>query len=105
MATESGFQPAGAGAVSPREEDQELWKEKERDTMKEEFRGVFGGSAEEAVERERRGDVREEAARARARKVERVPSDEEVEDHSLDHAVLRTWCPPALRERQSRMGT
>ena len=58
--------------------------------MEEEFRRVFGESAEEVVEREMRGDVGEEAVRARARKTGAVPSEKEVEEHNLDHAVLRS---------------
>ncbi len=60
--------------------------------MEEEFRRVFGESVEEVVERVRQGGVGEEAVRARARKTEAVPSQREVEEHNLDHAVFRSWC-------------
>ncbi len=55
--------------------------------MEEELRRVFGESTEEVVERERPGGVGEEAVRARARKTEAVPSQREVEERNLDHAV------------------
>ena len=72
--------------------------------MEEEFRRVFGESAEEVVERERRGDVGEEAVRARARKAEIAPSDREVEEHNLDHAVFRSWCPHCVKGRAESCG-
>ena len=65
----------------------------------EEFRILFGESAEEVVEREMRGDVGEEAVRARARKTGAVPSEKEVEEHNLDHAVFRMWCPHCVKGR------
>ena len=65
--------------------------------MEEEFRRVFGESAEEVVERERRGEVGEEAVRARARKTGAVPSEKEVEEHNLDHAAFRSWCPHCVK--------
>ena len=72
--------------------------------MEEEFRRVFGESAEEVVEQERRGDVGEEAARARARKAEIAPSDKEVEERNLDHAVFRCWCPHCVKGRAESCG-
>ena len=49
----------------------------------------------QVVERE----IGEEAARARARKTETVPSQKEVEEHNLDHGVPRTWCPHCVKGR------
>ncbi len=63
--------------------------------MEEEFRRVFGESTEEVVEQEKG----EEAVRARARKTEAVPSQREVEEHSLDHGVFRNWCPHCVKGR------
>ncbi len=40
---------------------------------------MFGESAEEVVERERRGDVGEEVAQARARKTGAAPSEKEAD--------------------------
>ncbi len=60
--------------VSPHEGEQECKKGKKGDALEEEFKRVFGESTEEVVERERRGEVGEEAARTRARKTEAVPS-------------------------------
>ena len=72
--------------------------------MEEEFRRVFGESAEEVVEREMRGDVGEEAVRARARKTGAVPSEKEVEEHNLDHAAFRSWCPRCVKGRAESCG-
>ncbi len=66
-------------AVSPHEDEQKGKKDREGDTAEEQFRTVFGESAEEVVERVRRGEVGEEAVRARARKTGAVPSEKEVE--------------------------
>ena len=72
--------------------------------MEEEFRRVFGESAEEVVEREMRGDVGEEVAQARPRKTGAVPSEKEVEEHNLDHAVFRSWCPRCVKGRAESYG-
>ena len=56
--------------------------------MEDEFRRVFGESSKEVVERE----AGEEAARARARKTEAVPSQRE-------DAVFRSWCPHCVKGR------
>ncbi len=72
--------------------------------MEEKFRRVFGENSEKAVERERQGDVGEEAARARARKAGIVPSGLEVEEGNLDHAVFRSWCPRCVKGRAESCG-
>ncbi len=72
--------------------------------MKEEFRRVFGESAEEVVERERRGDVEEEAVRTRAKEADIGPSDKEAEERNLDHAVFRSWCLHRLKGRAEPFG-
>jgi hypothetical protein len=77
---------------------------RERDKMEEEFRRVFGESSEEVVDRERQGDAGEEAERARARKSEIVPTDKEVEERKLDHAVFRSWCPHRVKGRAGSYG-
>ncbi len=89
-------------AVSPREEDQQVEKAKERDKAEEELRRAFGTGSEEAVERERQGNAEEEAVRARARKAEIAPKDKEVEEHSFDHAVFRSRCPHSVKGRRRR---
>ncbi len=86
-------------AVGLHEDDQKGKKDEEGDAMGEEFRRVFGESAEEVVERERRGEVGEEAVRERARKTGAVPSEREVEGRSLDHAAFRSWCPHRVKGR------
>ena len=65
--------------------------------MEEKFRRVLGESAEEIVERQRQGDVGEEAARARARKTDIAPNDKELGEHNLDHAVFRSLCPHCVK--------
>ncbi len=67
---QSSFQPAGVSAVSPHEDDRRAEQGKGKDKMEKEFVRVFGESADEVVERERQGDVGEEAARSRAGKAE-----------------------------------
>ena len=42
--------------------------------------------------------------RARARKTEIVPSDKEVEERNLDHAVFRSWCPCCVKGRAESYG-
>ncbi len=71
--------------------------------MEEEFRRAFGDSSAEVVERERQGDAGE-AARARARKAEIAPSDKEVVEHNLDHAVFSSWCPHCVKDRAESYG-
>ena len=60
---------------------------------------MFGESAEEVVERQKRDAVGEEAVRARARKTEAVPSQREVEEHNWGHGVFRSWCPHCVAGR------
>jgi hypothetical protein len=55
--------------------------------------GAFGESAEEVVEREMRGDAREESVRAGARKTGAVPSEKEEGDRNLDRTVFMSWRP------------
>ncbi len=59
---------------------------------------------EEVVERERRADVREEAAWERAKKAEIAPSDQEVDESIVDHAVFRSWCPRCVKCREESCG-
>ena len=65
---------------------------------------VFGESAEEVVERERRDGGGKESVGARARRVEAVPSSKEVEERNLDHAVFRSWCPHCVKGRAESYG-
>ena len=60
---------------------------------------VFGQSVEETLK-----ETSEEGVAARARKVEAVPSKKEVEDHNLDHAVFRSWCPHCVKVRAEASG-
>ena len=68
--------------------------------MEEESRRVLGEGTKEAVERE----IGEEAVRAKTRKTEPVPSQREVEEHNLDHGVLRSWCPHCVNGRAESRG-
>jgi hypothetical protein len=72
--------------------------------MEEEFKRVFGESAEEAVRKEREEGAGEEAVRARARPVEKVPSEKEVEERNLDHGIFQSWCPHCKRGRGKEYG-
>ena len=38
------------------------------------------------------------------RKTEAVPSDKEVEEHNVDHAVFRAWCPHCVKGRGEAYG-
>jgi hypothetical protein len=70
--------------------------------MKEEeemFKKVFGESVEETLR-----EMSEEGFGARARKVEVVPRKKEVEEHNLDHAVFRSWCPHCVKGRAEAYG-
>ncbi len=62
-------------AVSAHQEDQQGKKDRAGDAVGEDFRRVFGESAEEVVERRMRGDVGEETVRARAKKTGAAPSE------------------------------
>ncbi len=89
-------------AVSPREDNQQEDKEREKGIMtieEEMFGKVFGQSAKETL-RETSG----EGVAARARKVESVPSRREVEEHNLDHAVFRSWCLHCVKGRTEAYG-
>ncbi len=46
----------------------------------------------------------EEAVRTKARRTEIVPSMREVEEHNLDHAVFRSWCPRCVKGRAEAYG-
>ena len=46
----------------------------------------------------------EEAVGARARRTDAVPSAREVEEHNLDHAVFRSWCPHFVKGRAESYG-
>ena len=49
-------------------------------------------------------EVGAEAVRTRARRTEIVPSAREVEEHNLDHAVFRSWCPHCVKGRAESYG-
>ncbi len=72
--------------------------------MMEESKRAFGESAEEAVRKEREEGAREEAVRARARRVETVPSEKEVEERNVDHGVFRSWCPHCVKGQAEAYG-
>ncbi len=55
--------------------------------MEEEFRRVFGESAEEVVAKEGEEGAGEEAVRARALGAVTALSEKEVEEHRFDHGV------------------
>ena len=42
--------------------------------------------------------------RTKARSTETVPSAREVEEHNLDHAVFRSWCPHCVKGRAEAYG-
>ena len=42
--------------------------------------------------------------KARARNTAVVPSSKEVEEHNLDHAVFRSWCPHCVKGRAESYG-
>ncbi len=91
-------------SCSPREDQQKVKKDKEGGAVEEDLRRALGESAEEVVEREMRGDVGEEAVRARARKTGAVPSEREVGERNLDHAVFRSWRPRCVKGRAESHG-
>ena len=51
------------------------------------------GSCDVEKDGKERGGAGEEAASARARRVETAPSEKEVEARNLDHGVFRSWLP------------
>ncbi len=65
---------------------------------------MVGESTEEVVERQRGGEVGEEAVRATARKTEAVPSQRKVEERNLGHAGFRSWRPCCVRGRAESCG-
>ncbi len=38
------------------------------------------------------------------RRTEAVPNDKEVEEHNVDHAVFRAWCPHCVKGRGEAYG-
>ncbi len=88
-------------AVSPHgdEEQEERRKEGEvkNESMEDNFRRVFGESVEDVIARESEETAGEEKVRVRARDAKPVPSSREVEEHNLDHAVFRSWCPHCVK--------
>ncbi len=44
------------------------------------------------------------AVSARARRVEIAPSEKEVEEHTLDRGVFRSWCPGCVKGRAEARG-
>ncbi len=63
------------------------------------FERVFGQSVEETLM-----ETGKEGVTARARTVEAVPSRKEVEEHNLNHVVLRSWCPHCVKGRAEAYG-
>ena len=33
------------------------------------------------------------------RRTDAIPSEKEIEEHNVDHAVFRAWCPPCVKGR------
>ena len=59
------------------------------------------------VEEERRKAERDETEqehKVKMRKTEAVPNDKEVEEHNVDHAVFRAWCPHCVKGRGETYG-
>ncbi len=73
--------------MSPQEGEQQA------SSVEGELRRVFGERGEDVVRKGREEGAGQEAVRARARRVETVPSEKEVEERDLDHVVLRSWRP------------
>ena len=46
----------------------------------------------------------EEVEKSRVRETESVPSAKEVEEHNVDHAVFRRWCPHCVKGRAETHG-
>ncbi len=63
------------------------------------FKHVFGESVEEAFR-----EMSEEGVGAKARKVEAAPSQDEMEEHNLDHAVFGSWRPRCVKGRAEAFG-
>ncbi len=83
----------GVSAVSPQEGDQRA------SAMEEELRRVFEESAEEVARKQTEEGAGVEAVRARARRVETVPREKEVEEGDLDHGVFWSWLPHCVKGR------
>ena len=62
--------------------------------LEDEYERIFG----------ERADVSEEAQRAKFRSVESVPLQREVDEHNIDHAVFRSWCPHCVKGKASSYG-
>ena len=43
------------------------------------------------------GGVAEEVVAPKVRKVVAEPTEQEVEEHNVDHAVFRSWCPHCVK--------
>ncbi len=58
------------------------------------FTGVFGESVEETL---RENETSEETNKTRARFTDTALGAKEVEDHSLDYSVFRSWHPHCVK--------
>ena len=54
--------------------------------------------------KEKEEECTEEGVKARARNTAAVPSSKEVDEHNLDHAVFRSWCPHCVKGRAESSG-
>ncbi len=54
---------------------------------------------EKEREREREREDPSEGHRVRMRKTVAVPSDRELEEHNVDHAMFHAWCPHCVKGR------
>jgi len=43
----------------------------------------------------------EETVRARFRKLENEPTQEEIDEHNIDHANFRSWCPHCVKGKST----
>ena len=50
-------------------------------------------------EREAKEEEGEEGTKPKYRRLEPEPTQEEVEEHNIDHAVFRNWCPHCVKGR------
>ena len=60
--------------------------------------------AKDESDRESEEDGQSEELRVRVRKTEAVPSDREVDEHNVDHATFRAWCPHCVKGRGEAYG-
>ncbi len=59
---------------------------------------------EDVAQGEGHADEDEEGHRVKHRRTDAEPTEKEVEEHSVDHATFRSWCPHCVKGKAAPRG-